>query len=100
MVEYAKIVLGLLPKHLAGTPASLLCCTPRSSRMPKYTTGARVSQGQYGPGTILESNQHHTVIDFDEHGARRFITTMVELQSSKVPAPVKKKRAKARKKTS
>jgi len=67
--------------------------------MPKYTTGARVSQGQYGPGTIVESNQHHTVIDFDEHGQRRFITMMVELQASKVPAPVKTKgRAKARKK--
>ncbi len=67
--------------------------------MPKYTAGARVSQGQYGPGTIVESNQHHTVIDFDDHGERRFVTMMVELQSSKVPAPVKAK-SKARKKKS
>jgi hypothetical protein len=47
---------------------------------------------------VVESNQHHTVIDFDEHGERRFITMMVELQSTKVPAPVKVKRSKGRKK--
>ena len=59
--------------------------------MARYTTGARVSQGQYGPGTIVESNEHHTVIDFDEHGVRRFVTMMVELESSTVTAPTKKK---------
>ena len=66
--------------------------------MARYTTGARVSQGQYGPGTIVESNEHHTVIDFDEHGVRRFVTMMVELESSAVAAPVKAK-GRARKKT-
>ena len=59
--------------------------------MARYTTGARVSQGQYGPGTIVESNEHHTVIDFDEHGVRRFVTMMVELESSTVAAPAKTK---------
>ena len=65
--------------------------------MAKYTTGTRVSQGEYGPGTIIESNEHHTVIDFDEHGVRRFVTMMVELTSSTVAAPVKAK-GRARKK--
>ena len=67
--------------------------------MPRYTAGARVSQGQYGPGTIVETNERHTVIDFDDHGQRRFITMMVELESSKVPAPSKVKRSKARRKS-
>lgn len=57
--------------------------------MPSYTPGIRVSQGQYGPGTIIESNDHHTVIDFDEHGVRRFVTMMVKLESSRVPPPTK-----------
>ena len=65
--------------------------------MAKYTVGARVSQEQYGPGTITESNQHHTVIDFDDHGERRFVTEMVVLLASKVPAPAKT-RGKGRKK--
>jgi hypothetical protein len=60
--------------------------------MARYTTGTRVSQGQYGPGTIIESNDHHTVIDFDEHGIHRFITMMVELKTSTVAAPAKKKK--------
>jgi len=59
--------------------------------MARYTTGARVSQDQYGPGTIVESNEHHTVIDFDDHGVRRFVTMMVELKASTVAAPVKPK---------
>ena len=66
--------------------------------MPKYNTGKRVAQPQYGPGTIIESNERHTVIDFDEHGVRRFVTEMVELESSTVPAPTKTKRGKAAKK--
>ena len=66
--------------------------------MARYTVGARVSQDQYGPGTIIESNEHHTVIDFDEHGVRRFVTTMVKLESSTVAAPVKAKGRARRKK--
>ena len=65
--------------------------------MPTYTAGARVSQAQYGPGTVIESDQYHTVIDFDEHGVRKFVTTMVELESTTVAAPVKAKRGVAKK---
>ena len=67
--------------------------------MPRYTPGKRVSQDQYGPGTIIESNEHHTVIDFDDHGVRRFVTMMVELKVSTVPAPNKPKRTRVRRKT-
>ena len=65
--------------------------------MPKHNIGKRVAQPQYGPGTIIESNERHTVIDFDEHGVRRFVTEMVELESSTVPAPTKTKRTRAAK---
>lgn len=67
--------------------------------MSKYKAGARVSQGQYGPGTVIESDQHHTVIDFDDHGVRKFVTMMVELESSTVAAPVKTKRRATRKRS-
>jgi len=66
--------------------------------MASYIPGARVAQGSYGPGTVLESNEYHTVIDFDEHGVRRFVTTIVDLKTTTVPAPVKAKRAKAKRK--
>ena len=63
--------------------------------MPRYSPGKRVSQDQYGPGTVVESNEYHTVIDFDDHGVRRFVTMMVDLKSSTLPAPSKAKRTKA-----
>ena len=55
-------------------------------------------RAQYGPGTVVESNERHTVIDFDDHGVRRFVTMMVDLKPSTVLAPTKAKRAKASRK--
>jgi hypothetical protein len=55
-------------------------------------------------GTLVEVNEHHTVIDFDEHGRRVFATRLVALQATNEPAPhkaptrkraVKKKKAEA-----
>ncbi len=64
--------------------------------MSRYIPETRVSQAQYGCGTVLESDEYHTVIDFDEHGVRRFVTSMVVLMSTTAAAPVKAKRAKGR----
>ena len=57
--------------------------------MPIYSSGDRVSQSQYGHGTVMTANEYHTVIDFDEHGARTFSTSMVRLDPSSIAAPVK-----------
>jgi hypothetical protein len=48
-----------------------------------------VSQEQYGHGTVKLVNEYHTVIDFDEHGSRTFTTSLVRLERSLTPAPVK-----------
>jgi hypothetical protein len=58
-----------------------------------FSTGERVSQAQYGHGTVTVVNQHHTVIDFDEHGSRTFATSLVRLERSSTPAPVKPAKA-------
>jgi hypothetical protein len=60
-----------------------------------YAAGARVRQPQYGAGTVTEANERHTVIDFDEHGIRTFVTMMVTLESTNEPAPPSRKPAKA-----
>ena len=57
--------------------------------MRGYTIGDRVSQPQYGTGTIRLVDEHHTVIDFDEHGLRRFATAMVKLERSSTVEPDK-----------
>lgn len=66
--------------------------------MRLHAKGDRVTQPQYGPGTVTEVDGNHTVIDFDEHGVRRFVTNLVQLEPTSVPAPVRVARAKRAKK--
>jgi hypothetical protein len=66
--------------------------------MRRYAAGDRVVQAQYGAGTIVDVNEHHTVIEFDEHGTRRFSTRIVVLESSNTPAPARKAKTRAKKK--
>ena len=54
-----------------------------------FAIGDRVSQLQYGTGTVRRVDEHHTVIDFDEHGLRRFATAMVKLERSSTVEPDK-----------
>ena len=56
-----------------------------------YSIGDRVSQAQYGHGTVSATNEYHTRIDFDEHGIRTFLTSRVSLEPSSIPAPVRVK---------
>ena len=67
----------------------------------RIAPGARVAHAQYGAGTISATDDQYTVIEFDEHGSKRFVTRMVTLESTSVPAPAKaaaKKRAARKKK--
>jgi hypothetical protein len=57
--------------------------------MKNWSKGDRVVQPTYGAGTLVEVNEHHTVIDFDEHGRRTFSTRLVTLQATNEPAPHK-----------
>ena len=57
--------------------------------------GARVSQAQYGTGTITKANEYHTTIDFDLHGPRTFVTSLAALSPSDTlaaPKPAKTRR--------
>lgn len=59
--------------------------------MKGWNKGDRVVQPTYGAGTLIEVNEHHTVIEFDEHGRRTFATRLVSLQATNEPAPNKAK---------
>jgi len=48
--------------------------------MKSWTKGDRVAQATYGNGTLVEVNEHHTVIEFDEHGRKVFSSKLVSLQ--------------------
>ena len=66
--------------------------------MKAWSKGDRVVQPTYGAGTLVEVNEHHTVIDFDEHGRRVFATRLVVLQATNEPAPAKAPRKRAARK--
>lgn len=64
-----------------------------------WTKGDRVLQPTYGAGTILEYNEHHVVIEFDEAGKKTFSTRLVVMQTTSEPAPAKAARKRAPRKT-
>lgn len=66
--------------------------------MKGWSKGDRVVQPTYGAGTLVEVNEHHTVIDFDEHGRRTFSSRLVVLQATNEPAPNKPAKTRAKKK--
>ncbi|HEY8550107.1 MAG TPA: hypothetical protein VIL35_09150 [Vicinamibacterales bacterium] len=64
--------------------------------MKMFAVGDRVVQAEYGAGTVTSADVRHTVIDFDNHGVRRFVTSMVSLTSTTEPAPVRPARGRSR----
>ena len=66
--------------------------------MKAWSKGDRVSQPTYGAGTLVEVNENHTVIDFDDHGRRVFSTRLVSLSTTSQPAPNKTPAKRAKKK--
>jgi len=53
--------------------------------MKPFAKNSRVTQPNYGPGTVTSSDDRYTVIEFDEHGRRVFLTEprMVSMSSGR-----------------
>ena len=64
--------------------------------MKALSASQRVTHDKYGLGVVSEADAEYTVIEFDEHGRKKFLTRLVTLQPSEEPPP---KRRRARKKT-
>jgi hypothetical protein len=47
--------------------------------------GQRVSHATFGVGVVASSSRGHTLVCFDEHGPRTFVTSMVELEVLSAP---------------
>lgn len=54
--------------------------------------GDRVQHGQYGVGSVTLLDVYHTVIDFDGHGLRRFVTDRVVVERTDDPGPTPSER--------
>ena len=55
--------------------------------MKLFAKGSRVKQANYGAGTVESSDERYTVINFDHHGRRTFISDMATLDKTDEPAP-------------
>jgi len=52
-----------------------------------FSANERITHYIYGLGTISEVNDLHTVIEFDQNGRKKFVTSIVQLERTNVPAP-------------
>jgi len=68
---------------------------------PAYATGAQVEHGKFGLGSVLSCNDEYITIKFDDHGEKKFITSIVlpNLKKSDRQPPAEKKRATRKKAT-
>ena len=56
--------------------------------MAQWQRGDRVAHAKYGSGTLLDVNDQHTVIHFDDAGRRTFATHLVVLEATgEAPRP-------------
>jgi hypothetical protein len=49
---------------------------PRRSAVNILSEGQSIRHEQYGMGTVTESNTDRTTIDFDDHGLKKFVTSI------------------------
>jgi len=66
---------------------------------PAFAQGAQVEHGKFGLGSVLSCNDDYIVIKFDDHGEKKFVTSIVlpSLKKSDRQPPVEKRRASRKK---
>lgn len=55
--------------------------------------GQTIRHDQYGVGTVTESNSDRTTIDFDQHGVKKFVTSIwsAELVGAGLDRPARRR---------
>ena len=55
--------------------------------MKRFEVGARVVEPTYGLGSVVAVEDAYTRVQFDEHGVKKFMTSMSKLEPSNEPVP-------------
>jgi hypothetical protein len=66
--------------------------------MKRFEVGARVVEPTYGLGSVVAVEDAYTRVQFDEHGMKKFMTSMSKLEPSNEPVPAGLRTGKPRKK--
>jgi RNA polymerase-interacting CarD/CdnL/TRCF family regulator len=67
-------------------------------KMKRFEVGARVVEPTYGLGSVVAVEDAYTRVQFDEHGIKKFMTSMSKLEPSNEPVPAGLRTGKPRKK--
>ena len=70
----------------------------KGDRMKRFEVGARVVEPTYGLGSVIAVEDAYTRVQFDEHGVKKFMTSMSKLEPSNEPVPAGLRSGKPRKK--
>jgi hypothetical protein len=67
--------------------------------MKRLEVGMRVMEPTYGLGSVVAVEDAYARVDFDEHGEKKFLTSLAKLEPTgdhapAGPRPAKRKRAK------
>src|SRR5271169_842496 len=73
-------------------------CSTRGGTLKALEEGAYIKHFQYGLGVVTESNSERTSIDFDVHGMKKFVTSIMVVDIAE-GTPPRRRRAKKAKKT-
>ena len=65
----------------------------RRNVLATFTDGQYIKHEQYGCGVIVTRNAERTTIDFDTHGVKIFVTSLMALEHAE-GVPPKRRRAK------
>jgi len=55
--------------------------------------GAYIKHFQYGLGVVTESDSERTSIDFDLHGMKRFVTTLMVVEFAEGTPPARRRKS-------
>jgi hypothetical protein len=55
--------------------------------MKRFDVGSRVVEPTYGLGSVVAVEDNYTRVQFDEHGMKKFLTSMSHLEASNEPLP-------------
>ncbi len=67
--------------------------------MQILSEGQTIRHTQYGLGTITESNNERTSVDFDDHGMKKFVTSIWSAELIGEPPADRPVRRRGRRKT-
>jgi hypothetical protein len=66
--------------------------------MKRFEVGARVVDPSYGHGVVVAVEDEYIRVQFDEHGVKKFLTSLSHLEPSDAPVPSGRGNGKARRK--